>query len=472
MSFEPKKHVAAWRPYDGENSKDAKHKAIKEVTWGSLLTEDLVGTVNANGKFIAWKLPGCEAAYIIENFGRPVAVSPKGKYLVAAKNSKLYVFETATGACKGELESPSVNVNSIRAAFHPRGKHLAALVKGRLDRACVMWDLTTGKIERQFPVPSIVANFHDSSYRYWGGQNGAIAWRGDQHLVTDFGYLINVESQCLVWHYIMGNRNNSLNSPDGRHWQLARKDFRGPYLLQPIDMPSDRVKRGEAFIKLQDQLVLYPGSSVRLDVRLTVGAQKVSSSQVATAMAAKLKERGIEVSDAAPITLSVTSKQGTTGTTIEVSKSRFPSFGFNFGRRRPTPGAKTFQQQKMVCVMQLTDSSNKVVWKREATVAMRSYGSVKKESAQSDLTKEMQSSFAQMVSSGSVLDRYMSTFVFKDPEVLIGERRSVITDKGETEYVKPDPNKRQPNRTGTRSPFNRSPRRPSFRPPRFRSPFR
>jgi len=243
-------------------------------------------------------------------------------------------------------------------------------------------------------------------------------------------------------------------------------------------MPSDAIKRSEEFASLQDQLVLYPGATVRLDVRISAGAGKVSESAVRAAFESKLKERGIQVDSSASLTLLVTTKQGTTGTTIEVTKSRFP-FGGGFGgfrgfRRKPTPGAKTFSQKQLTCVLTLMEGQ-KVLWTRSATVAMRSYGSVKGETAEQDLTKEMNKGFAGMMSSGSALDRYMSTFVFKDLNILLENRRSVITEKGEGEYVKPDPSKKptRPRRTGApgfrRNPF--SPfggRRPSFP----RSPFR
>ena len=479
VSFEPKKHVAAWRPYEAETeAKKSRWSSIKTSVWSKLVSEDLVLTINGKGKLIAWKLPSCEAAYVIEEFGKPLAISPQGRYFVGSKNNKLYIFESATGDCKGELEAPSVTAKGVRAAFHPRGLRLCGFVRGNLDSECVLWDLQTGKIERQFPLPSFVTSFSYSS-SLTSSFYGSIGWRGDNHILTDRGYLVNLKKQCLVWKYELRNYRvrGPIESYGPQHLQMARNNHTGPYLLSQVDMPSDAIRRGEEFATLQDQLVLYPGATVRLDVRITAGAGRISESAVRSAFESKLKERGIQIDSAASVTLIVTTKQGTTGTTIEVTKSRFP-FGGGFDpfgyRRKPTPGAKTFSQKQMTCVLTLMEGQ-KVLWTRSAVVAMRSYGAVKKETAEQDLTKEMNDGFSGMMTSGSALDRYLSTFVFKDQNILLENRRSVITDKGESEYIKPDPSKKptRPTRPG-RPGFRRSPfspfggRRPNFP----RSPFR
>ncbi len=179
ISFSPLKHIVGWRPYETETIEArASRESPKHVKFARFLSDSQLLTINAAGKLAVWQLPDCRAVYVFEDFGQPAAISPGRKYLVGVHNEQIRIFETATGECRGDLPTPATGVTLLRTAFRPDGQELAAIVSGRLDRALARWDLRTGKLEHEFPLPSDVvqASYSARAAGWPGGGGGTCCW--------------------------------------------------------------------------------------------------------------------------------------------------------------------------------------------------------------------------------------------------------------------------------------------------------
>ncbi len=249
--------------------------------------------------------------------------------------------------------------------------------------------------------------------------------------MLDNQYLIDVDNRAVVWRYFVpSNMMVASDGPDDRNWCCTPRDqsFSGPKFLVGHPMPGASAKLKIDFVTLEEQLVLGPGMSVRLDVQLAVPGVANSRDALQSILAETLQNRGLKVDAAAPLTLLVSSRSGTTGSQIGVSRShsRFPT---PFPRRGGSV-EQSFAQQRLTCVMTLKDSTGRERWSYERSVDMRSYGYVESENAQGELAKEMQNSFANMLSSGKFLDDALPTYVFGKLDEIVGGQ-SQLTFGGE-----------------------------------------
>jgi len=418
IGFSPLEHVVGWRPYEGEEQSGSNRSSDPKTSKRSVMLDDThVLTVNAKGKLTVWELPDCTAVYSFQDFGTPIAFSPLRKYMVGAHNQELRIFETATGECRGDLETPHTGVSVHRAAFRPDGSQLAAVIVSGNDRALATWDAQTGKLHSEFPLPPDVLR----SIYHSGGSS--LEWRGGRHLMLDNQYLIDLENRAVVWRYHLQHGNIcAARGPDHRTWFCTARDrsISGPKFLIAVETPSIGARQKTEFKTLEKQLVLGPGMSVRLNIQLGGDLRQKAEQAVTDA----LKAQGIKVDPGAKLQFVVTTRQGTTGTQIGVTKSRSP-----FGRARGRPES-TFAQQQISCQMAIKDAAGKDLWSYERRVSMRSYGMVRTENAQSELNQEMQQSFDGMMSSGSFIRDGLPTYIFGDlSEIMAGA--STLTFRGE-----------------------------------------
>ena len=164
LSVAPKKHVAAWRPYGGERVPDEGDNALRRprtfgmsnspqsVAWAALVDDDHVLTVNTAGKLICWRMPECQAVYVFEEFGEPLALSPGRRYLAGNHFGQFRLFDTRTGKCVGDLQSPQYGSRAVRGVFRSDGRELAAIIDAGPDKMLARWDLKDGQLAEEFPV--------------------------------------------------------------------------------------------------------------------------------------------------------------------------------------------------------------------------------------------------------------------------------------------------------------------------------
>jgi hypothetical protein len=434
----PKKHIAGFRPYAGEtedpNAPKYDQSKRFQLKYVGLIDDEHVLTINALGKLVVWKLPDCKAVYYFDNFGDPLAASPNRKYLVGVHDGQFRIFDSRTGQCLGDLESPSCGVKPLRAAIRNDGRELVSIINAGEDRMLVRWNLLTGKIDQEFPIPrELIAGF---VFRIFG-EEISLEYRGQDHLLLDRKYLIDLKKRLVIWRYQadFGTRFVA-GSPDSRTWYCMRKpnsNWGSPLFLTSVETPSPAVIRKSAGASLEKNLLLYPGRSVRLHIDLSALSLNHLQATVEKAVKESLEARGILVDASAPLMLSVVVGAGSTGDQIDVvsgSRSRFP---WHRGTERVE---QTLDQKIMTCRIALSDTSG-VRWTQDNSVAMRSWGTVG-QNAQAQLEKEMYDQFMSMLESGKAATSGVPTYIFYPlEESLPGESQLIFG--GETSVAKNAP---------------------------------
>ena len=434
----PKKHIAGFKPYAGEpEDKDVpKYDQEKrfQLKWVGLIDDEHVLTINGLGKLVVWKVPDCKAVYYFENFGDPLAVSPNRKYLAGVHDGQFRIFDSRTGKCLGDLESPSCGVKPLRAAIRGDGRELVAIINAGEDRMLVRWNLLTGKIDQEFPIPrELIFGF---VFRIFG-EEISLEYRGNDHLLLDKKYLIDLKKRLVIWRYNVDYGTRFVaGSPDSKTWYCMRKPnsaYNSPLFLTSIETPSPAVIRKSSDASLEKNLLLYPGRSVRLHVDLSALSLTHMQPTVEKAVNQSLAARGILVDASSPLLFSVVVGAGNTGDQIGVVSGggRFP---WQRGNERVE---QVINEKIMTCRIALSDASG-VRWKQDNSVKMRSWGAVRTNDAQGELEKEMYDSFMTMLESGAAATSGVPTYIFYPlEESLPGESQLIFG--GETSVAKNAP---------------------------------
>jgi WD40 repeat protein len=418
MRLQPREHIAGWRPYAGEAQ--AAHRSrgenVQVATRAVMLDDTHVLTVNGKGKLVVWELPDCKALYVCEDFGYPAAFSALRKYMLGVHHEEIRLFETATGECRGDLPSPRTGTQLRRAAFRPDGTAAAGVVADGKNLALALWDLQTGTLSAEFPLPPGVLQ---SAYR----GAGALEWRGDRHLMLDHQFLIDLKNRAVVWRYhLPAGSVFAVGGPTDKTWFCTARDDgnRGAKFLVGAETPNATARLKTEFTTLEKQLVLGPGMSVQLQVQVAEDLR----AKVQALLTEALQARDIRIDPTSRLLFVLSTQQGTTGQEIGVTSSRSP-FASRFGRPETV-----FAQGQMSCLMAIKDANGKERWSHRRQVAMRSSGVARTDQVQAELSQEMQSAFQSMLSSGDFLRDGLPTYIFGDlNEILAGA--STLTLRGE-----------------------------------------
>lgn len=451
LQISPKKHIAGWRPYANEKKKtDAELQGQPRrytfgragdpsvLAWIKMVDEEHLLTVNTQGKLICWKLPECKAVYIFEDFGEPLAVSAGGKFLAGVHHGEFRMFETLTGNCVGDLETPALGLYGLRGAFRADGKELAAIIDAGTDRMLVRWNLETGKREHEFPIPPSAMALE---FRFFGNtyytQRPALEYRGDDHLLLDDRHLIDLSRRTLAWRYVVDRGCFAACSPNGSNWYIAPKGQPGNmvgYFLTSQPSPSELVEKRIEPLQIERQLVVYPGMEVRMQIDLNSTFTQQLQPKVEQSLAAGLASRGLKINPNAELLFSFITAQRSTGGYIGVSDRSSPFGGNPFFRQAPP--SEVFQQQEMVYRMAFSDRSGKVLWHIDRSTRMRDFGSISGDNAQAQLQDEMFRQFEAMLAGGGDAMQSVPRYVFRDLNTILAGQSKLSLG---TEILEPIP---------------------------------
>jgi hypothetical protein len=451
LGLAPKKHIAGWRPFAGEKepekteSDTRRHRRSlwelpvdpRSMAWAAMIDDEHVLTVNNSGKLICWSLPDCKAMYYFDEFGEPLAMSPGRKYLAGNHFGEFRIFEALTGKCVGDLEAPANGSRASRGAFRPDGKELAAIINAGPDKMLARWDLTTGKLVQEIPIPPATISTYLPFFAAHNGVRLGLEYRGSDYLMIDDQYLFDINKRCVIWRYHLLQGHFAANAPDNQTWYALRKNNAADksLFLTSLETPSSLVRKKAEKVALEDQLVLFPGLSVRVHVDLSAVGLSDLTSSVEKSLAEGLEYRGLTVDAAAPLVFSLVAGERSTGKQIGVWARTSPFSGPFFN-----PGAQpkeTIDQRELVCRMAVSDVAGKVLWYKDRSVRMRVGGQVKADTAGQQLRDEMANSFrALLETTGSATDS-VPRYIFADLKtILAGESQFGFHDERPPPEVK------------------------------------
>ncbi len=264
------KQVAGWRPYqDKENSG-------KEVTKAILIDQEYCLTVNRQNIVYMWKLPECQAVWRMEG-GSNWCLSPGAKYLGFQSGGRYAFLDPKTGEIVGDVQA---NMGELFCAFHPIGTHFALLGFDGLNHKLFVVDVATGKTTADFYVP-------------FG--NASLQWCGDEHILVDGNYLINLPQQKAAWTYLLPYGFAASNQPGDKAWYVTS----GGALDQNAFLSNATLPDKPALAQIEagplpDDALLQPGMKINLQVSL-VAASPVHpnlAAEVATSYRAAMEKAG------------------------------------------------------------------------------------------------------------------------------------------------------------------------------------
>jgi hypothetical protein len=356
-AFQQGKHAAGWRPYaDKEKAED------REVQFAAFVNPQLVLTLNKTGDLVLWKLPECRAVYKAEYAEPAVALSPGGKYLAvkAVTDPAPRLIDAASGAPQGVFESPAPLEGILAVAFRRDGRMLAAVTK----EAVYAWSVEDGKLNSEIPLQVPGA--------------GPARWSGEDHLLTAaWGgqrRLIDIEKRFLVWSYSIQRGVEATGSPDQRFWYAAegQNTRQGRiYGLLAAEIPSAAVQTRTEGKSVEDLALIYPGSKVSVSASVSGD----DSGAVVSAMRERLENLGVIVADGAPVQVSISAEEQSTGNQLQA-------------QRFDQSEVQRFEQRKIVIKLRVSDASGRK-YEREQAVWMRDFGSTGSTNAQEELSREM-----------------------------------------------------------------------------------
>ena len=296
-SFTDGGHVAAWRPY-----RELDDKGNGEETFEALFVdEEHLITRNFWGKTVCWKLPECQAVWILES-GKGLSLSPDGKVLALLDIGTIRFLEPVSGAIIGEF-SPGNTVYAL--AWNRDGRRMAVVTNASGAVSLVVLDVQRGTIEQEIPIPD-------------GGQS--LEWCGDQALLIDNRLYCDLEQQAILWEYELPVGVHIPGSIDNRHWYIAAySDQDSRAMLNAVELPGAHLAAKLARMKPEDT-VLGPGTTVSVQVNVTGGPANLSQ-EGRKSLIERLQKAGIRAADGQPVTISLTAAQSSTGKTRNYESS-------------------------------------------------------------------------------------------------------------------------------------------------------
>lgn len=423
VALSPKKHILGLRPYteDASNA-DTRIRARSSDNAGeartiALLNDERLLTLNPKGKLVVWDVATGGAVYYYEKFGRLLAFSSDREHFVAVHKGNFRMFKATTGEVVGSLETPFNGTYCRGAAFRADGAELCAVMDAGHDKIVVRWNLTTGQVEQEFPISG-------DALRGAGNEQSSeknLVYRGNEHLLVANEYLLDLNRRAVVWRYVNISDNVVIGNSDAKSWHcLARGgDDEGAVTLIARDMPSQKVIAGAGDVQLGEQLLLFPGGAVKLDVDLSGVGLQAHHSAAQKAIEESLAQRGIAIQPTG-VPMTLRAGEQATGAKLGVSKSTDPFGGRGLPRLNQTPD-QVIDQKVLQSHFAILDSSGRTAWSQTISVPMRSWGSVKEGDAQSILRQEMYDNFTSMLSAKRV-SLGIPTFIFKPlSQIIAGE---------------------------------------------------
>ena len=250
-----------------------------------------------------------------------------GKQFACAVDDGIVFVEAASGKVLGMLSDKQMQADAM--AISESGQFLVAGYSK--TELLVVWDLNSGQPIAEFVSPDRrVSSLH---------------WVGDRHLLVNDRHLMDMSLQTTVWEYKSNPTGKVVQSNDGRFWFLTSKK------VTPISLMTPEIEEKTAAIDPDELLVLQPGDSVAVEIKLPFPRDETQ--RLRKNVAKQLEDKELIAKDGSPIRL-VMSVERLKPEELEVSSLHDP-----FGRR----GTETIKYTPCLAKAELM-RGEEVLWSR------------------------------------------------------------------------------------------------------------
>lgn len=240
------------------------------------------------GKVTCWEVPAAKAVYTRDiGRGTEIAVSATGKYLAAASDRAVRLFDSATGASLGHLPPADPPIAASHVAFSPSGKRLLV---SEMQRT-VVYDLTRPSVVADIALPMPLT----------GG-----VFLSDDYLLVDGRYVVDVAKGAVLWDYDHGG--GPFRAFAGRLWYLSRPKTPNTPSVYSAVLPTDEAVKAVGSVAPADLYAVQPGTKVA--IALDTGLSGEDQAKAVEAVRAAAARAGWVLADDASIRLVATHAAG------------------------------------------------------------------------------------------------------------------------------------------------------------------
>jgi hypothetical protein len=261
----------------------------RDVTQAWLLDASNLLTLNPKGKLVLWEIASGKAVYKAQiNAGSKPAISANGRQLALEVDKSIVIVEPLSGNVLGTL--PLEGRIGLAYSFSPSGKQLA----GWAFQNVYAWDLTSGKMFREFTVAA---------------GSGDFDMVADGYAMVDHSILIDFERRIPLWNYQAGGRSSGTVAPSGLLWySLKGTQEQGP--LTPLKVPTADALALAKTLKADDLLLLKPGEKVALAIN--IDAPEADRQEITQSFKDQLAQARLVLDDTSPIRIVASNEPGKT----------------------------------------------------------------------------------------------------------------------------------------------------------------
>jgi len=343
-----KKHLLGWRCGNGRATDSSNN-----ISWAQFVDNRHVLTWTVAGGIVLWRLPECQAEWVLLDTIPCGALSPGQRYLPVGQGGRgTFMLDLLVGEMVGQLESVPGEQRPIGGFFRRDGRALAAITSHAPNEQqpfgyvrVITRDLESGRITDDFAMPLPEAE---------KPSRAGNSWLGAGHLLLFNGWVCDLGTRCIGWRYLVhGQAGEAL---DERYWYTCPGLLRSPdgsrtsaaTFLNAIRLPSDRTIAATARLQQTARPVLYAGCKVRIEPHLQ---QVPHENELIGVVTMRLAEAGLVVADQADVKCEVRASVRPGGNSVSVGGRAVPS-------------------KQVVCQLALLDATGKRLWQSEGSVPL------------------------------------------------------------------------------------------------------
>lgn len=315
-------HICGWKPYSDEEG------MARKVLWAAAISDEIVLTLNVEGRLIRWKLPECKAVYE-RRFGKmsnatnwpglniylPPGLSPGHSHMAVWAGSSLLLVDVLSGKTHGVMGGTHPG-GWMKPTFSPDGTKLACTEADNFTQVLVIYDLKTGSVLSRTPLPNDIWKRPTSSETEYGG----FTWVSKDCGVVGGKLMIDLGSGRPIWKFdrsaeVPGNSPPMFTAAGPLFWYYAGGRERA---LNAIALPHR-----EALVyakKAPDSFAAGPGSTVNLDIQINATADIREA--LRAGLLKRLERLGMKEGKGSRVTLALRSQIQNTGSQALVTTTR------------------------------------------------------------------------------------------------------------------------------------------------------